>query len=148
MVCRSLGAVSGPPLLRPTLAGVECGVSARSKPALDWNVACACVLSPLVTPGGDVDGSRPRPRARGTLPLGTARSGPSSLPRAQAEAGPGRGRSRAGLGPGSGHLPGGAFALRRRSRAHLSVLAHLIPFITKLPEEPLYPLSHGLTNPS
>lgn len=111
MARRSLGAVHGPPLLRPTLAGVECGVSARSKPALDWNVACACVLSPLVTPGGDVDGSRPRPRAPGTLPLGTARSGPSSLPRAQAEAGPGRGRSRAGWGPGSGHLPGRAFAL-------------------------------------
>lgn len=85
------GAVLGPPFLCPTLAGVECGVSARSKPALGWNVACACVPSPLVTLGSDVDGPRPRPRARGTLPLGTARPGPSSLPRSRREAGHGRG---------------------------------------------------------
>lgn len=66
-------------------------MSARSKPALGWNVACACVPSPLVTLGSDVDGPRPRPRARGTLPLGTARRGPSSLPRSRPEAGHGRG---------------------------------------------------------
>lgn len=88
---RSPGAAPGPPLLPPTLAGVECGVSARSKPALGWNVACACVPSPLVTPGGDVDRPRPRPRARGTLPLGTAQPSPSQPPRARPGAGPGRG---------------------------------------------------------
>lgn len=66
-------------------------MSARSIPAFGWNVACVCVPSLLVTPAGDVDGPRPRPRALGTLPLGTARPGPSSLPRAHPEAGSGRG---------------------------------------------------------
>lgn len=66
-------------------------MSARSIPAFGWNAACVCVPSPLVTPAGDVDGPRPRPRAPGTLPLGTARPGPSSLPRARPEAGSGRG---------------------------------------------------------
>lgn len=120
---RSLGAAPRP-LLRPTLAGLECGVSARSKPALGWNVACACVPSQLVTPDGDVDGPRPRPRARGTLPLGTTGPSPSSLPRARPGAGPGRGWRGAfcRVGPwlwAAGHLPVRAFALRRRSRVHL-----------------------------
>lgn len=81
-------------------------MSARSKPALGWNVACRCTPIPLVTTGGDVGGPRPRPRAPGTLPLGTARPGPSLQPHAGPGAGPGRGLAPGWAGaPAAGHLP-------------------------------------------